>query len=61
MLACMNGHAEVVKISVSAGAHVNDDLYIFFTLVWVSFDVGCVLYIVDCYNYICIHYVNTLD
>ena len=24
MLACMNGHAEVVRILVSAGAHVND-------------------------------------
>ena len=24
MLACWNGHAEVVRILVSAGAHVND-------------------------------------
>ena len=24
MLACENGHAEVVRILVSAGAHVND-------------------------------------
>ena len=24
MRACMNGHAEVVKILLSAGAHVND-------------------------------------
>ena len=37
---------------------------LFFTLVWVFFYVGCVLYIVDCYHYvrhICIHYVNTFE
>ena len=34
---------------------------LFFTLVWVSFYVGCVLYIVVCYQYVCIHYVNIFE
>ena len=37
---------------VSLYSKVEGCIVKFFTLVWVSFYVGCVLYIVECYHYI---------
>ena len=49
---CAVGSGNYGQEKVSLYSKAEGFVVLFFTIVWISFFVGCVLYIVDCYLYV---------